>query len=124
MSVKNGTLLKCQDKRWCSFHFMLALASVTSANIFSHYPDCGEERDKNCFLIVKLNLKNCFELFTIFTFYFVFKVTFRPVICLSQVIMRHFLLGNVVIKENFLHKLIFRPYYQKRFVLKMFHLLN
>ena len=41
--VKNQAPLNFQDKRWCSFLCMLALSSVTSADIFSHYPDCDEE---------------------------------------------------------------------------------
>ena len=49
--VKKEAILNCFDKTWSSFLCILGLASVTNTNIFSYYPDCGEERFKlllNC----------------------------------------------------------------------------
>ena len=101
--VKNQPLL---NWRWCSFLFMLAVASVTSANIFSNYPDCFEERD-NLFFNCKTEPRKLFRSVHDVHILFLFSVKFRLVICLSKIIMCHFLFGNVVIKENLLHILIF-----------------
>ena len=47
--IKNEAVLNCENRRWSSYLCMLALSSVTSSFIFSHYPDCGEEKFKLLF---------------------------------------------------------------------------
>ena len=53
------------------FLCMLALSSVTSAHIFSHYPDCGEERDKlffNCKVEPRKLLRSVHDVHILFCF--------------------------------------------------------
>ena len=44
--IKNEAIRNSCDKKWSSFLCMLGLSSVISANISSHYPDCGQEKYK------------------------------------------------------------------------------
>ena len=50
---------------------MLALSPVTSANIFSHYPDCGKEMDKlffNCKVDPRKLLRSVHDVHILFCF--------------------------------------------------------
>ncbi|XP_057307823.1 zinc finger MYM-type protein 1-like isoform X2 [Hydractinia symbiolongicarpus] len=47
--VRNEAVLNCTNQTWCSLLCMFALSTVTSKNIFSYFPDCGDERDKLLF---------------------------------------------------------------------------
>ena len=47
--IKNEAISNSCDKKWSSFLCMLGLSSVISANISSHYPDCGQEKYKLLF---------------------------------------------------------------------------
>ena len=61
VSIKNSTIdsdlkneeevqfeaqTNCKSKEWSSFMCVLALASVIKRNIFSHFPDCGDEMQR------------------------------------------------------------------------------
>ena len=77
--IKSEAVLNCENRRWSSYVCMLALSAVTSSFVFSHYPDCGEEKFK-LYLIQKLNHVFVLELLLqIFTFCSAFKVVWNQV---------------------------------------------
>lgn len=62
--VKQEAILNCNDKKWSSFLCILALSSVLGRNIYTYYPDCGEERYRlflNCLVKPRLPTKHNFE---------------------------------------------------------------
>lgn len=44
--VKQEAILNCSEKKWSSFLCILGLSSAISRNIFTYYPDCGDQRFK------------------------------------------------------------------------------
>ncbi len=44
--VKHEAILNCEAKKWSSFLCILGLSSALCRNIYTYYPDCGEDRYK------------------------------------------------------------------------------
>ena len=47
--VKQDAISNCHDSRWSSFLCILGLSSVIKRNIYTYYPDYGQQRSKVLF---------------------------------------------------------------------------
>lgn len=83
---KKEGVLNCCDKKWSSFLCVLGLASLSNKNIYSYYPDCGEQRFKLLVTCI-VDLPTFESLYQICMSYFVFTALLNRVIYFNLIML-------------------------------------